>query len=274
VYYDPMLAKVIARAPDRAEAAAALAAALARARIHGLVTNRDLLVRVLRHPAFLAGQTDTGFLGTHGLAQLAAPLADAGAAQVSALAAALANAAARKASATVLGGLPSGWRNVPSEAQRKHYEGHDVNYRIERGRLILDERDDITLVSMAPGAVELIVAGVRRRFEVASYPGLVCVDSSLGPVALKPISRFTDPGATTPSGSLLAPMPGTVVRLGAAVGEQVTAGQPLLWLEAMKMEHVITAPAAGVIAELPVAAGQQVQVGSVLAVVKPEEDPQ
>jgi propionyl-CoA carboxylase alpha chain len=64
------------------------------------------------------------------------------------------------------------------------------------------------------------------------------------------------------------------VRLGAAVGDQVTAGQPLLWLEAMKMEHVITAPAAGVIAELPVAAGQQVQVGSVLAVVKPEEDPQ
>ncbi len=102
----------------------------------------------------------------------------------------------------------------------------------------------------------------------------MCVDSSLGPVTLKPVSRFTDPGATAVAGSLLAPMPGTVVRLGTAVGDQVTAGQPLLWLEAMKMEHVIAAPAAGIIAELPVAAGQQVQVGSVLAVVKPEEDPQ
>jgi propionyl-CoA carboxylase alpha chain len=66
-------------------------------------------------------------------------------------------------------------------------------------------------------------------------------------------------------------MPGTVARLGVAAGEQVAAGQPLLWLEAMKMEHVISAPAAGIVTELPVAAGQQVEVGSVLAVVKPDE---
>ena len=66
-------------------------------------------------------------------------------------------------------------------------------------------------------------------------------------------------------------MPGTIARLGVALGEQVAAGQPLLWLEAMKMEHVISAPAAGIVAELPVAAGQQVEVGSVLAVVKPDE---
>ena len=69
-------------------------------------------------------------------------------------------------------------------------------------------------------------------------------------------------------------MPGTVARVGVAVGDQVAPGQPLLWLEAMKMEHVIAAPAAGIVAELPVAAGQQVEVGSVLAVVKPEEEPQ
>ncbi len=285
VFYDPMLAKVIAWAPDRERAATVLAASLARARIHGVVTNRDLLVRVLRHPAFLAGQTDTAFFDTHGLAALAAPLAGQQAAQLSALAAALADAAARKASAKVLGGLPSGWRNVPSQPQRKQYEGHDVSYRLDRGALILDGpagdgsagdgsgRDGITVVSMTADVVELEIGGVRRRFEVASYPGLVCVDSSLGPVTLKPVSRFADPGATAAAGSLLAPMPGTVVRLGAAVGDQVTAGQPLLWLEAMKMEHVITAPAAGIVAELPVAAGQQVQVGSVLAVVKPEEVP-
>ena len=74
------------------------------------------------------------------------------------------------------------------------------------------------------------------------------------------------------AGSLLAPMPGTVARIGVAVGERVTAGQPLLWLEAMKMEHQIAAPAAGLVAELLVAAGQQVEVGSVLAVVKRKED--
>jgi propionyl-CoA carboxylase alpha chain len=119
--------------------------------------------------------------------------------------------------------------------------------------------------------VWLEVAGVTRRFEVAAHTGLVCVDSGLGPVALRPVPRFADPVSRVAVGSLLAPMPGMVARLGVAMGEQVAAGQPLLWLEAMKMEHVISAPAAGIVIELPVAAGQQVEVGSVLAVVKTDE---
>jgi propionyl-CoA carboxylase alpha chain len=63
-------------------------------------------------------------------------------------------------------------------------------------------------------------------------------------------------------------MPGSVIRLGAALGERVTAGQPLIWLEAMKMEHTITAPADGVITQLDVTIGQQVEVGAVLARVE------
>ena len=297
IFYDPMLAKVISVAPDREQAAAALSAALARARIHGLTTNRDLLVRVLRHPAFLAGQTDTSFFDKHGLDSLAAPLISDDAAQLAALAAALADAAARRASARVLGALPSGWRNMPSQFQRKAYEQtggraqaqqaqaqqaqqahdptrHEIGYRIERDGLRLDGREDVTLVSMTPDMVELMADGILHRFEVAAYPGLVCVDSGLGPVSLWPVPRFTDPAAQAGAGSLLAPMPGTVARVGVSIGDQVAQGQPLLWLEAMKMEHVISAPAAGIVAELPVAAGQQVEVGSVLAVVKPEEDPE
>src|SRR5580704_12048381 len=96
IFYDPMLAKLISVAPDRDQAAAALSAALARARIHGLTTNRDLLVRVLRHPAFLGGQTDTAFFDRHHLAEpdgtgLAAPLISDDAAYLSAVAAALAD---------------------------------------------------------------------------------------------------------------------------------------------------------------------------------------
>ena len=272
IFYDPMLAKVIAWAADREQAAAVLARALATARIHGLTTNRDLLVRVLRHPAFLAGQTDTAFFDTHGLAALSAPLADAAAAELSALAAALATAAARQQAAPALSGLPLGWRNVPSQLQRARYAGHDVGYRIDRGALIVEGRDDIRLVSLRPDRVELEVAGTRRTFEVADYGDRVHVDSALGPVTLVPRPWFADPAAQVAAGSVLAPMPGTVVRLAAATGDEVTAGQPLLWLEAMKMEHLIAAPAAGIVAKLAVAAGQQVEVGTVLAVVKPEED--
>jgi propionyl-CoA carboxylase alpha chain len=290
-FYDPMLAKVIAWAPDRDQAASLLAANLAGAKIHGVVTNRELLVRVLRHPAFLAGQTDTAFFDRYGLpagglggssprasTDLAAPFAGRDGLELSALAAALADAAARRAAALVLGMLPSGWRNVPSQLQRKRYAHAgvllEVGYRIGRSGLTADGRDDVRLISMTPELVELEAAGIRRRFEVSAYPGLVCVDSPLGAVTLAPVSPFPDPAARVAQGSLLAPMPGTVARLGVAIGEHVSAGQPLLWLEAMKMEHVLAAPKAGVVAELAVAAGQQVEVGTVLAVVKPEEDSQ
>ncbi|AKU15393.1 biotin carboxylase N-terminal domain-containing protein [Luteipulveratus mongoliensis] len=306
VFYDPMLAKVISWAPRRSDAAAALAGALSRARIHGVRTNRDLLVRVLRHEAFLAGETDTAFFDTHGLAKLAAPLADSDAEALSAVAAALADAARRQATARVQPGLPSGWRNLPSQPQRKTYVGeqeHEVAYRIDRGRLRLDGRDDVTLISSAPDEVVLEVAGVRRVFEVSS-PGLdtarpgglaystsgaagrvggalaepyrdeghVYVDSALGSVSLVAVERFPDPTSSVAPGSLVAPLPGVVMSVLVAAGDEVTEGQPLLVLEAMKMQHTIAAPTTGVVTELPVTQNQHVEVGSVLAVVSPSGD--
>jgi biotin carboxyl carrier protein len=92
-------------------------------------------------------------------------------------------------------------------------------------------------------------------------------------VSLTGLPRFGDPDAAVAHGSLLAPMPGSVLRVGAAVGDTVTAGQPLVWLEAMKMEHTITAPGDGVLAELNVAPGQQVEVGAVLARVAEGDSP-
>ncbi len=264
-FYDAMLAKVIASASTRADAARLLAAALAQAEIHGLRTNRDLLVRVLRHPAFLAGDTDTGFLDRYALTD---PLAEPQAQALSALAAALADAAANRAGARALAEVPSGWRNVASAPQRKEYDGHVVEYQLTRDGLRADQYPDVRLITATPTQVDLDVAGVRRRFAIAVYPRLVCVDSPLGPVALTPVERFPDPAAHVAAGSLLAPTPGSVVRVAVAVGDHVEKGQPLLWLEAMKMEHAVNAPTAGIVAELPVAAGQQVDVGSVLAVVE------
>jgi len=118
----------------------------------------------------------------------------------------------------------------------------------------------------------LEVDGVRRAFRVVAYPGLVCVDSPLGAVALTPVERFPDPLQHIVAGSLLAPMPGTVLRVGIAVGDRVIRGQPLIWLEAMKMEHTVSAPADGIVGEVAVAAGQQVELGAVLAVVQEGSD--
>jgi acetyl/propionyl-CoA carboxylase alpha subunit len=280
VFYDPMLAKVISYGPTRGQAATILADALARTRLHGIRTNRDLLVNVLRHPAFLDGATDTAFFDTHGLAELAEPLARPSAARLSAIAAALAEAAGNRSAATTLGGLPSGWRNLASGFQLKCYtdvagEDVEVRYRFGRGGLELDGGEPVTLVSSAPRHVVLDAGGVERTFDVIRYGDDVFVDSSLGPVRLTAQPRFPDPDSAVAQGSLLAPMPGSVTKIAATVGDTVTAGQPLIWLEAMKMEHTITAPAGGVLSELNVSAGQQVDVGAILARIEnPPAEPQ
>ena len=269
VHYDAMLAKVIAWAPDRGAVARALSSALARARIHGLVTNRELLVTVLRHPAFLAGDTDTAFFDRHGLDVLAAPLADDDAVRRSALAAALAIDAARRSDAPVLAGIPSGFRNVVSQPQRVSFDGTDVEYRHTRDGLWTA---DGTVALMSATAREVVLDdGVQYRFAVDVREDSVDVDSSLGPVTLRRVPRFVDPATQVALGSLLAPMPGSIVRVAVEIGDRVTAGQPVLWLEAMKMQHQISAPADGVVTELPVVAGQQIDVGAVLAVVSDDQ---
>jgi propionyl-CoA carboxylase alpha chain len=283
-HYDPMLAKIIAWAPTRTAAARRLAAALRGARIHGLVTNRDLLARILAEPGFLAGRTDTGYLDRGDLDGLAAPLADEDAVRLSALAAALADAAGNRAAATVQPQLPSGWRNVPSQPQHKAYEGPagpvEVAYRLTRDGLRAEGHDGVRLIPAPSGdraadagagrEITLTVAGVQRRFEVAVAGDEVFVDSELGPVMLRALPRFPDPGGRAAPGSLLAPMPGTVVRVETEQGATVVAGQRLVVLEAMKMEHQVAAPAAGVVAELNVRGGQQVEAGAVLAVITDE----
>ncbi len=282
VHYDPMLAKVISYAPARRGAALVLADALARARLHGVRTNRDLLVNVLRHPAFLAGATDTAFFDTHGLPELAAALADAAAVRLAAVAAALADAAHNRATARVFAAIPSGWRNLASGNQVKSYrdsagDEHRVAYRHIRTGVLLPDDESISLVSATPEQVVLATDGVAHAFAVARYGDDIYVDSPLGPVQLVAVPRLPEPGSQVARGSLVAPMPGAVTRVGAAVGDPVSAGQPLIWLEAMKMEHTITAPNEGVLTELNVKPGEQVEVGSVLAHVETptaEGDPQ
>ncbi|MFJ3963000.1 acetyl/propionyl/methylcrotonyl-CoA carboxylase subunit alpha [Streptomyces sp. NPDC090036] len=263
IHYDPMLAKVVAHAPTRAEAVRALAHALAGARIHGLTTNRELLVRSLRHPEFAAGQLDTGFYERH-LHTLTDGAPDATAA---ALAAALAEAA--PAPEAPLAARLGGWRNVRSQPQTRRYTTAGTEYEVQYHPV---NHPGIRVLAATPALVTLEIEGIRRAFHVKHKSNEIYVDSALGAHAFTRVPRFPDPQDRTEPGSLLAPMPGTVVRVaeGLAPGSPVTAGQPLLWLEAMKMEHRILAPASGTLTALHVATGQQVEFGALLAVVQEE----
>ena len=203
--------------------------------------------------------------------------------RLSAIAAALADAAHNRATATVCGAIPSGWRNLASGCQVKTYRDdsdteHRVEYQFTRTGLTLPGPDTTESVQLvAASANEVVLAdgkGVACSFAVARYGAddqHIYVDSARGPVHLVALPRFPEPGSAFEQGSLVAPMPGNVIRLGAAVGDTVAAGQPLIWLEAMKMEHTITAPADGVLAELNVNTGQQVEVGAILARVETPE---
>jgi propionyl-CoA carboxylase alpha chain len=282
-HYDAMLAKVIAHGRTRAEAARRLARALARARLHGVTTNRGLLLAIVREPEFLAGRTDTGYLGRHDPAGLSrSALGDPA---VHAAVAALARQAANRRSAPVLGTLPSGWRNVPSAPSRVGYttggQAYQVSYRltgepsVEVNGRPLGAR--IAVIRATPRAVDLETDGLRRAYAVNRVvtPGgvRVYVDGLDGSTSLTELPRFTDPSAVPRGGSLLAPMPGVIIRVLAEAGQAVTAGQPLVVLEAMKMEHTVASAAAGVLAELPATVGEQVDAGQVLAVVTPAEEP-
>ena len=277
IHYDPMLAKVISFAPTRSRAVQVLADTLARTRVHGLRTNRDLLVNVLRHPGFLAGDIDTAFFDTHGLDRLAAPLAGEREVRLALIAAAVAAAAHNRATAGVIAHFPSGWRNVISADQRRVFRDadgteHRVSYRVTRTGTSLPEDAGIIVVSATPDRVNLEHEAVMTSFMVSRYGENVYVDSPLGSVSFTSVPRFPVPGSEIRQGSLLAPMPGSVIRLGADLGDTVAAGQPLIWLEAMKMEHTITAPAGGVLTQICVAVGQQVEVGAVLARVETQGD--
>jgi propionyl-CoA carboxylase alpha chain len=276
-FYDPMLAKVIAYGDTRPEAASRLAGALARARLHGVTTNRDLLVRILREPEFLAGATDTGYLERHDPATLGAPLLDDAGRRAHAAAAVLALQAVTRARATALADLPSGWRNNASQPQAVDLdeagEVRRLRYQIGRSGTVALSVDDIDMQVVLHSAqlhvVDATFDGVRRSYHVVIPPDetTIDVDSALGSSSYTVVPRFPDAMHQHAAGSLTAPMPGSVVRLHVSVGDAVTAGQPLLVLEAMKMEHTVAAPTDGVVTEVQVTAGQQVEAGATLVVL-------
>jgi propionyl-CoA carboxylase alpha chain len=260
-YYDAMLAKVIVHAESRDQAARTLAGVLARARIHGLTTNRDQLVAVLRDPDFLAGHVSTAFLEQH-------PPTPARPAGDHAVAAALALAECERLTRTVQQRIPVAWRNVVSQPQTTRFDLDTVEWWGGRDGYAVD---GLAVVAAHPASVTLERDGVATTYAVSIAGDRVDVDAATGHVALTVLPRFTDPAETVASGSLLAPMPGTVVSVAVEQGQTVVAGAPVLVLEAMKMQHTVRAPGPGTVTRLDVRPGAQVAAGQVLAVVEETE---
>jgi len=182
------------------------------------------------------------------------------------VAAAIALAEQAGAARTVQQGIPVAWRNVPSQPQRTDFEdGTVVEWWRGRDGYVLD---GLSVIAAGPTSVTLETGGVRATYDVAIHGDEVDVDGPTGHTRLTRTPRFTDPADAVASGSLLAPMPGTVVRVAVEPGAEVVAGQAVLVLEAMKMQHTVAAPYDGVVTQVDVREGQQVAAGDVLAVVE------
>ncbi|MFI1397635.1 acetyl/propionyl/methylcrotonyl-CoA carboxylase subunit alpha [Streptomyces sp. NPDC020681] len=287
--YDPMLSKVIAYGPDRATALRKLRAALAETITLGVPTNAGFLRRLLAHPSVVAGELDTGLVER----DLASLLPEGVPAEVYAAAALRQHASlGRDAQGRWADpfGAPSGWRLGGQPAWTVHHfrvPGHDpVSVRVrgaaQSAQVLVGPADADAAPEPArlfSGGERLIVelGGVTHTFTHAPSPDGAWLGRDGDSWHLTdhdPVAASLSGAAHAGADTLAAPMPGTVTVVKVAVGDEVVAGQSLLVVEAMKMEHVISAPHAGTVAELDVTPGTTVAMDQLLAVVTPHEEAQ
>lgn len=288
-YYDPMLAKVIARGPTREETRLRMLRALRGLEIAGVQTNREFLIDILEQPAWNAGDTHTHFINTH-FPDGWTPKTDAALVHEAALAAVFYDVNQRLAARAHLPHLVGGFRNNAYAPAQETFSIRDqdisVLYR-SRGRHFTLNRLDFDVytapdASPAPWKAQIEDAVVRltspdgltRHWSVhvqaspEDAPQEVCVHTQDASYVLTRAPRFALPEEEIEEGSCVSPMSGTVLRQLVQQGDTVTAGQTLLVLEAMKMEHRVTAPTDGTVTTLHVQEGDVVDSGVVLAIVE------
>jgi 3-methylcrotonyl-CoA carboxylase alpha subunit len=285
-FYDPMIAKIIVWGEDRPAALGGLRRALAETAVLGVATNRDFLTRVAAHPKFAAGAIDTGFIERHRpqLIQQLSPAPDAvlAAAALSRLAGC--EVAAREA-ATRSGDPYSPWARI--DGWRLSGVGHqELVFRdgAEERKIIAIARTGDWLLQIGEQAIaasgehrpdgkfSLMLDGVRREVTVLDHGSETAVflgGESWQLVEIDPLAPAAGEDPTT--GRLTAPMPGRVTQLMVEPGSHVRRGEALMVIEAMKMEHTITAPADGVVEAVRFAVGELVEEGAeLIALAAPE----
>lgn len=270
IYFDPLIAKVISHAPTRREAAAKLARGLETTQLHGIANNRDFLVGVLRTPEFLAGDTTTDFIERVDPPRVREAsdeeLMDA------VIAVSLFSQNQRRQDARVLTYIQSGWRNslMPPERVRFSYGDSEliVEYRSQRdSKFAFDingHASTAIVKQTSDKAIDLAIDGRRMKFEMRPNGNVWQTHGPAGDLQFQELPRFVVPDEAELSGGLVAPMPGKVLATAVAEGDDVEAGQLLVVLEAMKMEHRIVAPAAGTVTKIHIEVGEQVEKDVVL----------
>ena len=267
-WYDPMIAKLIVHGPTRATALGALARALEASRVAGSVTNLGFLARLARQTDFVAGRVDTGLIERN-IDALTAPAApDAGLLAVAAIA-----AEGPEACDDPLAGFAL-WaplrRQVVLEAGG---ERHTVALEVRGPGRFLAAGQEVAVDRCEGGELACRIDGVARRFGLARAGRSVTIFEGAEAHVLQRPDPLAGAGEVQGAGDeIRAPMPGLVRHLAVASGAEVAAGDVLVVLEAMKMEHALTAPRDGTVAEITVAAGQQVTEGTVMIRLGSQDD--
>src|SRR5215470_9494048 len=273
IHYDPMLAKLIARGESREAAIRKLVYALRQSLIHGLRTNREFLIRLLDHQDFRQARAHTGFIAER-LEELIAD-DDPRLNRDSLVAAALYLQNQWMTSDGLLTELPSSYRNNP-------YRDPSIKFRIDSNEVevswrqtcssgyearVLDSTVAAQVLSCAPDSVRIVIDGVQRTFKITEAGDELYVHSSLGSREIKRPPRHPAPQASSEQGSANSPMPGKVLKILVEVGQKVLAGDPLIILEAMKMEHTMRAVVDGVVEAVLVGQGEVIAPGQVLVLI-------
>ncbi|HEX5086071.1 MAG TPA: biotin carboxylase N-terminal domain-containing protein [Blastocatellia bacterium] len=277
IHYDPLLAKLIARGHDRDAVIRKLVYALRQSAIQGLRTNRDFLIRLLEHQDFRRGSAHTGFIPEH-MRELIAdddPRLD----RETLVAAALYLQNQWRASNGLSGELQPGFRNNP-------YRDPSIRFQIDSGEAevswrrigagtyrarVFDSTVTAQVLSSTPdGGIRIEIDGVQRAFKIAEAGDELYIDSSSGSRVIKRSPRHPMRHAAPGHASANSPMPGKVLKILVEAGQKVSAGDPLIILEAMKMEHTMRAALEGVVESVLVIDGEVVGPGQLLVRINDE----
>ena len=267
--FDPMLSKVIAWAPNRIDAINKLARGLEKAHFGGVKTNRDFLISCLRNESFINGNTTTDFIEREkpNSEQVLSENQIFNASAAIALWIAMGN----RASDEVTDFMPSNWTNGRMPYQRIKLmilkNEIEIKYQLKRSGLFEVMGTNCKIHAVDESGIDVEVGSHRFFAQVTRADDQILINMPFGDLDAVIVPRFKEPGNEVPKGGLVAPMPGKVIEVKVKKGDKVKAGDTLIIIEAMKMEHSIKATENGKVTKLMVSLNQQVDNGATLLVL-------